>query len=129
MTSSVRSAGRRARDHCRIMAGIFWIACISAPWRDLPKGFGKWLSVYRQFQAERPNALWLSDFTNVATWAGFIYVAFVIDAFVQRIVGRRVSSFMETGFVLDALEQSLYVRRPVENDGLIRHSDRGVQYA
>ena len=84
--------------------------------------------VNRQFQAERPNALWLSDFTYVATWAGFVYVAFVIDASARRIVGWRVSSSMEAGFVLDALEQALYDRRPVENDGLIHHSDRGVQY-
>ena len=82
----------------------------------------------RQFRAERPNALWLSDFTYVATWAGFVYVAFVIDAYARRIVGWRVSSSMQAGFVLDALEQALYDRRPVENDGLIHHSDRGVQY-
>ena len=84
--------------------------------------------VNRQFQAERPNALWLSDFTYVATWAGFVYVAFVIDAYARRIVGWRVSCSMETGFVLDALEQALYDRRPAEGDGLIHHSDRGVQY-
>jgi len=84
--------------------------------------------VNRQFQAPRPNALWLSDFTYVATWAGFVYVAFVIDAFARRIVGWRVSSSMEAGFVLDALEQALYDRRPVQDDGLIHHSDRGVQY-
>ncbi len=84
--------------------------------------------VNRQFQAERPNALWLSDFTYVATWAGFVYVAFVIDAYARRIVGWRVSSSMEAGFVLDALEQALYDRRPLQGDGLIHHSDRGVQY-
>ena len=83
--------------------------------------------VNRQFQAARPNALWLSDFTYVATWAGFVYVAFVIDAFARRIVGWRVSSSMQAGFVLDALEQALYDRRPLLNNGLIHHSDRGVQ--
>ena len=84
--------------------------------------------VNRQFQAARPNALWLSDFTYVATWAGFVYVAFVIDAFARRIIGWRVSGSMEAGFVLDALEQALYDRRPLQGDGLIHHSDRGVQY-
>jgi transposase InsO family protein len=84
--------------------------------------------VNRQFQAPRPNALWLSDFTYVATWAGFVYVAFVIDAFARRIVGWRVSGSLQAGFVLDALEQALYDRRPLQGDGLIHHSDRGVQY-
>lgn len=84
--------------------------------------------VNRQFQAERPNALWLSDFTYVATWTGFVYVAFVIDACARRIVGWRVSSSMGASFVLDALEQALCDRRPAEDDGLIHHSDRGVQY-
>ncbi len=84
--------------------------------------------VNRQFHAPRPNALWLSDFTYVATWAGFVYVAFVIDAFARRIVGWRVSRSMQAGFVLDALEQALHDRRPLQGDGLIHHSDRGVQY-
>ena len=84
--------------------------------------------VNRQFNAPRPNALWLSDFTYVATWAGFVYVAFVIDAFARRIVGWRVSRSMQAGFVLDALEQALHDRRPVRQAGLIHHSDRGVQY-
>jgi len=84
--------------------------------------------VNRQFQAPRPNALWVSDFTYVATWIGFVYVAFVIDAFARRIVGWRVSRTAHAGFVLDALEQALHARRPVEGDGLIHHSDRGVQY-
>jgi transposase InsO family protein len=84
--------------------------------------------VNRQFHAPRPNALWLSDFTYVATWAGFVYVAFVIDAFARRIVGWRVSRSMQAGFVLDALEQALHARRPVQSDGLIHHSDRGSQY-
>ena len=82
----------------------------------------------RQFQAPRPNALWLSDFTYVATWQGFVYVAFVIDAYARRIVGWRVSRTAHAGFVLDALEQALHDRRPVEGGGLIHHSDRGVQY-
>ena len=84
--------------------------------------------VNRQFQAPRPNALWVSDFTYVATWTGFVYVAFVIDAFARRIVGWRVSRTAHAGFVLDALVQALHDRRPVEGDGLIHHSDRGVQY-
>ncbi len=84
--------------------------------------------VNRQFRAPRPNALWLSDFTYVATWAGFVYVAFVIDAFARRIVGWRVSRSMQAGFVLDALEQALHARRPTQGNGLIHHSDRGSQY-
>ena len=84
--------------------------------------------VNRQFQAARPNALWVSDFTYVATWQGFVYVAFVIDTFARRIVGWRVSRSAETGFVLDALEQALYDRRPFPRGGLVHHSDRGVQY-
>ena len=84
--------------------------------------------VNRQFQAPRPNALWLSDFTYVATWQGFVYVAFVIDVFARRIVGWRVSRSAETSFVLDALEQALYERRPPHGKGLVHHSDRGSQY-
>lgn len=84
--------------------------------------------VNRQFKAERPNQLWVSDFTYVSTWQGFVFVAFVIDVFARRIVGWRVSSSARTDFVLDALEQALYERRPVEQDGLVHHSDRGVQY-
>lgn len=84
--------------------------------------------VNRQFRAERPNALWVSDFTYVSTWQGFVYVAFVIDVFARRIVGWGVSSSARTDFVLDALEQALYARRPVDQGGLIHHSDRGVQY-
>jgi putative transposase len=83
--------------------------------------------VNRQFSAPRPNALWVSDFTYVSTWQGFVYVAFVIDVFARRIVGWRVSSSMRTDFVLDALEQALHARRPAEQS-LIHHSDRGVQY-
>jgi putative transposase len=84
--------------------------------------------VNRQFKAPRPNALWVSDFTYVATWAGFVYVAFVIDVFARRIVGWRVSRTAHAGFVLDALEQALHERRPVRGSGLVHHSDRGVQY-
>src|SRR6266567_379365 len=84
--------------------------------------------VNRQFRAPAPNALWVADFTYVATWQGFVYVAFVIDAFARRIVGWRVSRTAHASFVLDALEQALHDRRPVRGSGLIHHSDRGVQY-
>jgi len=83
--------------------------------------------VQRQFTTDRPNALWVSDFTYVSTWQGFVYVAFVIDVFARRIVGWRASSSARTDFVLDALEQALYARRPVGPDRLVHHSDRGVQ--
>jgi len=83
--------------------------------------------VNRQFQAPRPNVLWVSDFTYVATWSGFVYVAFVIDAYARRIVGWRVSRSTHAGFVLDALEQALHARRPVQGGGLVHHRDRGVQ--
>ncbi len=83
--------------------------------------------VNRQFKADRPNQLWVSDFTYVSTWQGWQYVAFVIDVYARRIVGWRVSSSMRTDFVLDALEQALYDRRPHTN-ALIHHSDRGSQY-
>jgi transposase InsO family protein len=82
--------------------------------------------VNRQFAAVRPNALWVADFTYVSTWQGFVYVAFVIDVFSRFIVGWKVSASARTDFVLDALEQALYARKPV--GGLIHHSDRGVQY-
>jgi putative transposase len=82
--------------------------------------------VNRQFTAPRPNALWVSDFTYVATWLGFVYVAFVIDAFARRIVGWRVSRSARAEFVLDALEQALHDRQPWRAN-LIHHSDRGVQ--
>ena len=84
--------------------------------------------VNRQFQAPRPNVLWVSDFTYVATWAGFVCVAFVIDACARRIVGWRVSRTAHASFVLDALEQALHERRPVGGGGLVHHSDRGSQY-
>ena len=83
--------------------------------------------VNRDFKAPQPNVLWVADFTYVATWVGFVYVAFVIDAFARRIVGWRVSRTAQAGFVLDALEQALHARRPIAG-GLVHHSDRGVQY-
>jgi putative transposase len=83
--------------------------------------------VNRQFRAPQPNALWVSDFTYVATWQGFVYVAFIIDVFARYIVGWRVSRTAHADFVLDALEQALHDRRPVKG-GLIHHSDRGRQY-
>jgi len=84
--------------------------------------------VNRQFKAQRPNQLWVADFTYVSTWQGFVYVAFVVDVFARRIVGWRVSSSMQTDFVLDALEQALYARRAERAGDLVHHSDRGSQY-
>ena len=84
--------------------------------------------VNRQFKAQRPNQLWVADFTYVSTWQGFVYVAFVVDVFARYIVGWRVSSSMQTDFVLDALEQALYARQPWRDGGLTHHSDRGSQY-
>jgi len=83
--------------------------------------------VNRQFHAPAPNRLWVSDFTYVSTWSGFIYVAFIIDAFARRIVGWKVGRCAQTGFVLDALEQALHDRRPAKGH-LVHHSDRGSQY-
>ncbi len=82
--------------------------------------------VNRQFTATRPNQLWVADITFVDTWAGFVYVAFIIDVFARRIVGWRVSRSLRTDLVLDALEQALWSRQDTE--GLIHHSDRGCQY-
>ncbi|HIO29834.1 IS3 family transposase [Marinobacter salarius] len=84
--------------------------------------------VNRQFVADRPDQLWVSDFTYVSTWQGWLYVAFVVDVFARRIVGWRVSRTMNTDFVLDALEQALYARQPDKSEDLIHHSDRGSQY-
>lgn len=84
--------------------------------------------VNRQFHAPAPNRLWVSDFTYVATWAGFVYVAFVIDVYARYIVGWRVSRTAHAGFVLDALEQAIHERRPAHCGGLVHHSDRGSQY-
>jgi putative transposase len=84
--------------------------------------------VDRQFRAERPDQLWVSDFTYVSTWQGWLYVAFVIDVFARRIVGWQVSDSMRTDFVLDALEQALHARQPERDGTLVHHSDRGSQY-
>jgi len=82
--------------------------------------------VNRQFKADRPNQLWVSDFTYVSTWQGWVYVAFVIDVFARRIVGWRVSRSMRSDFVLDALEQALFDRQPERSEALVHHSDRGL---
>ena len=82
--------------------------------------------VNRVFHAPAPNMLWLSDFTYVSTWSGFVYVAFVIDAYARRIVGWRVSRTAHASFVLDALEQALHERRPIHQGGLVHHSDKGL---
>jgi transposase InsO family protein len=84
--------------------------------------------VNRQLQAPAPDRLWVGDTTHVATWRGFVYVALVIDAYARRIVGWRVSSSPTAGFVLDALEQAIYERRPAKGAGLVAHSDRGAQH-
>ncbi len=85
-------------------------------------------AVNRDFNVSCPNALWVADLTYVATWRGFVYVAFVIDAFARRIVGWRVSNSLHTDIALDALEQALYDREAAQHGELIHHSDRGVQY-
>ncbi|MCP1471126.1 transposase InsO family protein [Sphingobium sp. OAS761] len=109
------------------LAGVRWgkttVATISNPKAPCPLD-----KVNREFRVSRPNALWVVDFTYVHTWAGFVYVTFVIDAFARRIVGWKVSTSATAGFVLDALEQAIHARRPSAEDGLIHHSDRGVQY-
>jgi transposase InsO family protein len=84
--------------------------------------------VNREFKAPAPNVLWVSDFTYVSTWTGFVYVAFVIDVYARRIVGWRASRTAHASFVLDALEQAIHDRRPVRGAGLVHHSDRGSQY-
>jgi transposase InsO family protein len=84
--------------------------------------------VNRQFHAERPNRLWIADFTYVSTWQGWVYVAFVIDVFSRCIVGWRMSSSMTSDFVLDALEQAIYARKCKNDEELVHHSDRGSQY-
>jgi len=81
--------------------------------------------VQRQFSADRPNQLWVSDFTYLSTWQGWLYEAFVKDVFARRIVGYRVRNSMKTDFVLNALEQALYARQPGHTDGLIHHSEEG----
>src|SRR5690554_6487740 len=84
--------------------------------------------VNRRFRADRPDALWVSDFTYVSTWQGFAYVAFVVDVFARRIVGWKVAATAHTDFVLDPLEQALHARRGAASRSLIHHSDRGSQY-
>jgi len=84
--------------------------------------------VERHFTATRPNQLWVSDFTYVATWRGFVYVAFVIDVFARRIVGWRASASLRTDLALDALEQAIYDRCDTDTGDLVHHSDRGTQY-
>ena len=84
--------------------------------------------VNRHFKAAAPNQLWVSDFTYVSTWQGFIYVAFIVDVFARRIVGWRASRTANASFVLDALEQAIHARRPEAGGGLVHHSDRGSQY-
>lgn len=84
--------------------------------------------VNREFRVPAHNMLWVSDFTYVPTWKGFVYVAFVIDAYARKIVGWRASTSAQTGFVMDALEQAVHDRRPTKAMGLVHHSDRGSQY-
>ncbi len=104
--------------------GRAWVTTTrSQPDADRPRDL-----VDRHFTAARPNQLWVADFTYVATWRGFGYVAFVIDVFARRIVGWRVSASLQTDFVLDALEQAIYDRCDDRGDGLVHHSDRGTQY-
>jgi putative transposase len=104
--------------------GRAWkITTLSDPAIDRPADL-----VARQFTATRPNQLWVADVTYVATWRGFVYVAFVIDVFARRIVGWRVSSSLATDFVLDALEQAIYDRCGGGTGDLVHHSDRGTQY-
>ncbi|WP_323809773.1 IS3 family transposase [Sphingobium baderi] len=113
----------RAMGLAGVRRGKKTITTISNPKAPCPLD-----KVNREFRVSRPNALWVVDFTYVHTWAGFVYVAFVIDAFARRIVGWKVSTSATAGFVLDALEQAIHARRPSPDDGLIHHSDRGVQY-
>jgi transposase InsO family protein len=112
----------RAMGLAGVRRGKTTVTTISNPKAPCPLD-----KVNREFRVSRPNALWVVDFTYVHTWAGFVYVAFVIDAFARRIVGWKVGT-SATGFVLDALEQAIHARRPSAEDGLIHHSDRGVQY-
>ena len=104
--------------------GRAWVTTTqSQPEPDRPRDL-----VHRHFTATRPNQLWVSDFTFVATWRGFVYVAFVIDVFARRIVGWRVSASLRTDLALDALEQAIYHRCDDTIGDLVHHSDRGTQY-
>jgi transposase InsO family protein len=127
---NLRAARCRVRRLMREMGlagavrGRAWVTTTqSSPEIDRPRDL-----VDRHFTATRPNQLWVADFTYVATWRGFVYVAFVIDVFARRIVGWRVSASLHTDFVLDALEQAIYYRCGDAPDGLVHHSDRGTQY-
>jgi transposase InsO family protein len=106
-----------------VTRGRAWVVTTHAEASDRPADL-----VARRFTATRPNQLWVADFTYVATWRGFVYVAFVIDVFARRIVGWRVAASLRTDFVLDALEQAIYDRRGAGVDQLVHHSDRGTQY-
>ena len=107
-----------------VVRGRAWVTTThSQPALDRPTDL-----VDRNFTATRPNQLWVSDFTYVATWTGFVYVALVIDVFARRIVGWRVSASLRTDFVLDALEQAIYDRGGHVPGTLVHHSDRGTQY-
>ena len=129
---AAKACGSRAARVRRLMRemglvgatrGRAWVTTTQSSEADRPRDL-----VERNFTATRPNQLWVSDFTYVATWRGFVYVAFVIDAYARRIVGWRVSASLRTDFVLDALEQAIYDRCGEAADGLVHHSDRGVQY-
>jgi putative transposase len=112
-----------------VTSGDRRVVTIDGSWRQLcARPQYRRHHVNRQFKAPRPNVLWVSDFTYVATWVGFVYVAFVIDAYARRIVGWRVSRSAHAGFVLDALEQAIHDRKPVSGGGVVHHSDRGTQY-
>ena len=113
----------RAMGLAGVRRGKTTITTVSNPKAPCPLD-----KVNREFRVSRPNALWVVDFTYVHTWAGFVYVAFVIDAYARRIVGWKISTAPTASFVLDALEQAIHARRPAPEDGLIHHSDRGVQY-
>ena len=96
-------------------------ATVPDPAQPCPRG-----KVNRQFRAPAPDRLWVSDFSYVATWRGFVYVAFIIDTYARRIVGWRVSGSPTAAFVLDALEQTIHERRPSKGARLVAHSDRGL---
>jgi putative transposase len=112
----------------RGLAGAVWgrrfkVTTIPDPAAPRPRDL-----VTRQFTAKRPNQLWVADLTYIATWQGFVYVAFVIDVFSRRIVGWRASTSLRSDLALDALEQALYARPLTPAASLVHHSDRGVQY-
>ena len=113
-------------DGSWVQAGPYRVTAHPVSWlpSDAPGGNDRQVNS----KDPRPNQLWVSDFTYVATWGGFVYVAFVIDVFARRIVGWRVSASMRTDFVLDALEQAIYARRGDALTGLVHHSDAGSQY-